>query len=367
MGATLEPACDDEDGCPAVSTASRLPAKAATAAAAVSAGAESSGGVGAGTWLFSIEEMRAEAAVQIGQSACGPTAVLNILRGCGTTSEALPSPQEVLATTPARQRDYRTPSLSEYLLSRARAGTIHSDLIAGVDALSLGEITGQLFAVDQFASPRELSSWLEEWLCLGAVPMLTLNLFLMGKDAYHHQTVFGVEEGGDVWATNPVQKYSPTHLLSLLTGSRSMVIPRQHILERFQRACLAGSHESFISEAASLDKSPGWDQFQVGSQITRILGEALHHGDPEAAGGRPLNRFQDLVIPWGGLPGVTVFARRGSPAHEKLRAAADAGQDMAKINLPLYNTTEWVPVALRPRGREQQAAPCQRGPMYNTG
>eukprot|EP00873_Tetraselmis_striata_P039093 jgi/Tetstr1/459357/TSEL_000426.t1 len=293
-----------------------------------------------GTWLCKVEEMRAHGAQQVGQSACGPTAIINVLRAAGV--KRIPSPDAVLKTCPARQRDYDTRSLHGYLLSRVKAGTTHADLIEGVSQLSGGEVSGRLFVVDSHASPEALSEWLAGWIAGGGVPMLTLNLFLDGKDAFHHQSVFGVEKGGDVWTSNPVMKYKPAHLLSLITGSGHMVIPKEHILWRFQEAFKDGTAQAFLSEVERLDREEPWMRFGVGSQINRMLAN-LTQGQPEDNWKR---RFSDLVIPWGGIPGVVVFARKGTKAMRELEAICE---DHVDIAMPVYGSTERVPVALHER------------------
>lgn len=99
---------------------------------------------------------------------------------------------QVLAQVPARLRDYSTPCLETYLLSRARAGTTHADLINGVEFLSSGKATGRLFSLHPLMTPQELVEQLAGWIAAGAVPLLTMNLFLEGQDAWHHQVVAGV-------------------------------------------------------------------------------------------------------------------------------------------------------------------------------
>ena len=71
---------------------------------------------------------------QIGQSACGPTSVLNILAALDFTP--LPSPENLLQFFPARLRDYKTKSISKYLYSRAVAGTIHEEIIETTEKIS---------------------------------------------------------------------------------------------------------------------------------------------------------------------------------------------------------------------------------------
>ena len=336
-------------------------------------------------WLRSVEEMRSSSAVQLGVSACGPTALLNILEACGYSP--CPSAEEVLEAAPARLRDHSTPSLISYLTSRAKAGTIHDDLIQGAERLTGGRVSGVFFAVDQFASPEALSGWLRRWVSLGAAPLVTLNLFLQGHDAYHHQTVFGVEPGG-IWTSNPVMKYSPGHLLSLLTAGRHMVIPRSHILARLQAACATGTIRDLLEETELLDATPPWSDLAVGTQVRRILTGVA---DSSESGGKllPLNGggapekpavFRDLVIPWGGLPGVTIFALHGTPAMAELQAASERCPNIP-VHLPLYplssdaaeGPARVVPVALRdtrgggsgdgsPPGEASGEPSCSAGP-----
>lgn len=128
-----------------------------------------------GTWLCTPAQAAA-LPTQIGTSACGPTAVLNVLqllnvpptqspavnsslptlasnKGLKSTSDAAavstasaaPSATEdaphsaFLEALPARQRNYSAPLLS-YLRSRAIAGTTHLDLIQGVEKVSGGKV-----------------------------------------------------------------------------------------------------------------------------------------------------------------------------------------------------------------------------------
>ena len=64
-------------------------------------------------------EMKEISISQIGKSACGPTAVLNILSILNYSN--IPTKEELLNFFPARTRNYKTKNLREYLLSRIRA------------------------------------------------------------------------------------------------------------------------------------------------------------------------------------------------------------------------------------------------------
>ena len=72
---------------------------------------------------------------QVGTSACGATAVINVLL-------ALEMPHTlggVLSAVPTRLRDNRA-QLPRYLASRAVAGTTHKDLIGALEEISKGEV-----------------------------------------------------------------------------------------------------------------------------------------------------------------------------------------------------------------------------------
>jgi hypothetical protein len=49
------------------------------------------------------------AANQIGLSACGPTAIINVLRALKYNN--IPSPEKILEIVPARKRNYKTNNL----------------------------------------------------------------------------------------------------------------------------------------------------------------------------------------------------------------------------------------------------------------
>lgn len=192
-------------------------------------------------WLCTPAQAQA-LPTQIGSSACGPTAVLNVLQllelshgpipdmpncsvpmgnpkislgpqgrsghssdGAAAVVDGSQQPDAaptdtVLASSlhdtdfstlkalvPARLRDYDAP-LMGYLRSRALAGTTHLDLIHGIERVSNGAATGAFFSINSLGmTGRRFASVLRGWLVAGAVPIVTMNLFLTGQDAWHHQ------------------------------------------------------------------------------------------------------------------------------------------------------------------------------------
>ena len=80
-----------------------------------------------------------------------------------------------------------------------------------------------------------------------------------------------------------------------------------------------------------LQQERPWSDLSVGDQLHGILLRTVMR---EAQGQSP-SRFNDLVIPWGGLAGVTLFARVDSKAHRWIEAKETTGA-FKDIKLPLY-------------------------------
>ena len=119
---------------------------------------------------------------QLSPSGCGPTAAVDVLNLLGLHTD----PGAVQRLAPARLRQYDAPLLP-YLESRARAGTTHLDLMRAVEDLSGGLVMGAFFSPHHLTTGAQLAAWLLDWIGAGAVPVLTMNLFLQGNDAWHHQ------------------------------------------------------------------------------------------------------------------------------------------------------------------------------------
>ena len=105
-------------------------------------------------FLKTYEEMKKINTSQIGQSACGPTSVLNVLASLDYSP--IPEPQSLLKFFPARLRDYETKSLSKYLYSRAVAGTIHSEIIDTIEKITDNSIIGKFFIINQYEKNKNL-------------------------------------------------------------------------------------------------------------------------------------------------------------------------------------------------------------------
>ena len=120
-------------------------------------------------FLFYPNEVEAQLENQLRASACGPTAVVNVLRMMAYQVK----PYFVARRVDFRQRDSLTP-LTEYLMSRRVAGSTHEDLSRGIENVTQGEMRSRFFS---FHPPREvcLRHWLIYWMKKGCVPVLPLN------------------------------------------------------------------------------------------------------------------------------------------------------------------------------------------------
>lgn len=268
-------------------------------------------------FLKTPEEMEAVATSQIGKSACGPTAIINVLAALDVGP--LPTPSEVLSLTPARLRDYETKSLSQYLLSRARAGTIHEEILSGTKQLSAQKVAGKFFLVRPHEDLEKLEAWITTAFKKRIAMVLTENLFVLGNDAWHHQMAYGVKER-KVFLTNPLQSATVAQVSNWITAGSWMIIPNDHVRGR-----------EVDREELGRDR---WESFSVLDQVESMF------RDEESKG--PTS-YKGLTIPWGGLGGVTLFCRKDNKEGMDWLDSYKS----EKIYLPFYDKyTEAVKLSL---------------------
>ncbi|XP_078100135.1 uncharacterized protein LOC144512978 isoform X2 [Sander vitreus] len=153
--------------------------------------------------LWSFQEALERQTLQIGASACGATAVVDVLKALSMAV----APEEVDRCVQTRLRRNESP-LPDYLLSRSEAGATHAQLIRGAEEASKGNVMGRFFHLHPRRLVR-LVPWLARWIQNGAVPVATMNMQLAvpeGEevpDAWHHQLIFGVASNA-VFMTNPL-------------------------------------------------------------------------------------------------------------------------------------------------------------------
>ncbi|XP_075951052.1 uncharacterized protein LOC142952910 isoform X2 [Anarhichas minor] len=244
--------------------------------------------------LWSFQEAVERQTLQIGASACGATAVVDVLKALGVDV----APEEADRCVQTRLRRNESP-LPDYLLSRSEAGATHSQLIQGAQEASKGKVAGRFF---HFHPRRRLRliPWLARWIRKGAVPVATMNMQLAvpeGEevpDAWHHQLVFGVAPHA-VFMTNPLDVGSEEEVHQRLCSESVLLIRREDVLQRLKPDCCLSS----LSE----------------SQVRQMALEEEQEPD------RP--KLAHITVPAAYSSGVTLFALRGSQLGHKLLHAPE--------------------------------------------
>lgn len=253
--------------------------------------------------LWSLEEALERQTLQIGASACGATAVVDVLKALGIEA----APEEVDRCVQTRLRRNESP-LPDYLLSRSEAGATHVQLISGAEEASSGRVIGRFFHLH----PRRgvsLTRWLARWIRRGAVPVATMNMqraVPQGEeipDAWHHQLIFGVVRNA-VFMTNPLDLVSESEVHERLCSDSVLLIRREDVFQRLTPDCS-------LSSLSQNPSDPRWKALDVEGQVRRLAeeqerGSATH-----------------ITIPAAYKSGVTLFALRHSPTGQELQSSPE--------------------------------------------
>ncbi|KAK2917503.1 hypothetical protein Q8A73_004249 [Channa argus] len=255
--------------------------------------------------LWSIQEALERQTLQIGASACGATAVVDVLKALGINV----APEEVDRCVQTRQRRNESP-LPDYLLSRSEAGATHAQLIQGAEEASSGKVMGRFF---HFHPRRQvkLVPWLARWIRKGAVPVATMNMQLAvldGEevpDAWHHQLIFGVTSNA-VFMTNPLDVVSESVLHQRLCSESVLLIRREDVLQRLTPDCSLSSLSQNQSDLR-------WKALDVEGQVREMALEEEQEQD------RP--KLTHITIPAAYSSGITLFTQRHSEVKLNPRGA----------------------------------------------
>ncbi|XP_013397569.1 uncharacterized protein LOC106164260 [Lingula anatina] len=250
---------------------------------------------------------------QIGTSACGPTAVINVLQALKVEMD-----QEMVSSRIRARLRAETAPVADYLLSRSVAGTTAEDLIAGIEQVTEGRVKGRFF---QFHPHQDIKllHWLSAWICKGAVPLATLNLQCgtppggqsLIPDAWHHQMVYGVGPKG-IYLTNPLELVPEETVLAQLCCESLLLIRREDIVKRWSVDC---DLRPLLTQA-----DPRWRTLNVLGQVINVIREEF---TPHVPPSRP-QLTSHVTIPAVYKPGITLFVLRSdSQALQELLLATD--------------------------------------------
>ncbi|XP_047432597.1 uncharacterized protein LOC125000888 [Mugil cephalus] len=261
--------------------------------------------------LWSIQEALERQTQQIGASACGATAVVDVLKALGVDV----APEEADRCVQTRLRRNESP-LPDYLLSRSEAGATHSQLIRGAQEASGGEVIGRFFHLHPRRRVR-LAPWLARWIRRGAVPVATMNMQVAvpeGEevpDAWHHQLVFGAAPN-HVFMTNPLDVVSEGELHQRLCSESVLLIRREDVLQRWTPDCS-------LCSLSDNQPDPRWKALDVEGQVRQMVLE--EEEEEEEKQDRP--KSTHVTIPAAYSSGVTLFARRQSELGQELLDAPE--------------------------------------------
>ncbi|CAK1551479.1 unnamed protein product [Leptosia nina] len=255
--------------------------------------------------VWSEREACERQVTQIGTSACGATAIVNVFLALGVPVNI----ERINSAVGTRQRANNAP-IPRYIMSRSVAGCTAADLVTGIQRASDGLVTARFFPTYPERS-LSLLHWLADWISLGAVPILTLNLQLGCEgdipDAWHHQMVFGVSPRG-VYLCNPVECVPEGVVWSRLVSPSVLLVRSRDIVARF-------NPETDMSPLTAVPDIR-FHKLNVLGQVANVLREWRYAGCTDAE-----TRTRHVLIPASYQAGVTIAALTGSEAHRRLMHA----------------------------------------------
>ncbi|XP_023185623.1 uncharacterized protein LOC102222504 [Xiphophorus maculatus] len=269
----------------------------------------------AAAMLWSIQEALERQTQQIGASACGATAVVDVLKDLGVDV----APEEADRCVQTRLRRNESP-LPDYLLSRSEAatghvylrpGATHVQLIRGAQEASGGKAVGRFFHLYPRRRVR-LVSWLARWIRKGVVPVATMNMQVAVPDgeevpdAWHHQLIFGVAPRA-VFMTNPLDVVGEVEVHQRLCSQSVLLVRREDVLQRL-------TPDGPPTDLSQIQSDPRWWKLDVEGQVRRMMLEEELEDGPRTA---------HVSIPAAYSSGVTLFALTGSDVAQQLLKAPE--------------------------------------------
>lgn len=269
-------------------------------------------------FFWSKDEAEEAQVEQIGVSACGATAVINVLKVLKLDHDV----ETINSAIHTRLRAEDAP-LHEYLFSRALAGTVADDLIEGFKKVAGDKVYARFY---HFFPKRKVNliDWLREWMKMGVVPLMTLNLQRGVKageeipDAWHHQMVFGVDSD-HVHLCNPIVACAPEILEEQLCSESVLKIRREDILSRIDSRC--------DLEGLNRHSDVRWSEMDVKGQVLKVLREEVSLSLPDTAYFQVLKKWlfaSHICIPAEYKSGITLCCTTDNKeAYEKLKNSSD--------------------------------------------
>ncbi|XP_077294148.1 uncharacterized protein LOC143916775 [Arctopsyche grandis] len=257
--------------------------------------------------VWSEQEACSRQITQIGTSACGATAVINVLLALKQFVDL----ERITSAVGTRLRANNAP-LSRYLISRAIAGSSVEPLAAGLHTGSGGAVSSRHFSTWPERAVS-LSHWLAYWIELGGVPIATLNLqadvvdLARIPDSWHHQMIFGVGPRG-IYMTNPVECIEEGALWHQLCSDSVLLIKRKDILSRWNR-------DTDLTPLMNVPGDDRWKTMNVLGQVVNMIRESQNTNGTICT--------THIRIPACYSAGITIAVLTGTEAHKRLVQAPE--------------------------------------------
>jgi hypothetical protein len=219
--------------------------------------------------ICSPEEASSLALNQLSASGCGITAVLSAAILCNLmTVDDVPTAD--ISACVLRKRAENAP-LPQYLHSRHNAGCTGEEVAASFNS-----------CIQSFASVRSLTpencphatfipfvdisvpliEFFESHFQQGDLIIATLNLQLLGNDAWHHQLVYGMNRATEnVFLMNPLGECSISLIQRYVSTPSVLLIRRADIVSRY--ATSGGDYRIY--------EDSDWEKFRVAEQIKSVM------------------------------------------------------------------------------------------------
>lgn len=280
--------------------------------------------------IWTHEEAAVNEVSQMSVSGCGVTALANVLVALGAVDrQGLHSIDWSVCALRRRAEDA---SLPVYLASRGIAGCTGAELVQSMNTLQESGLLPSNFCIgSRFYSFAEIASssksvmdFIEEHIVAGHVPVATMNLQLVGNDAWHHQMIYGIDRNlGEIHCVNPTGPITETLFQRFISTPSVLAVRRQDIIKRIDRPT---THEE---EDATYNR-PDWMEFGVREQIQMMI----QHSE-----------ISHVIIPANYVGGISVFERSiVQLSSTATAAAAAAASDAVSLENDEESIHEFAPL-----------------------
>lgn len=275
-------------------------------------------------FIWSEKEALSKQHEQTARSACGASAMINVLNALDYKFDHDIVCSQVKINTRIPEYDASTTTLLDYLRSRSVAGMNANELIDNINRITSDKITGRLFPFN-FSKTVNIVEWLANWMKKGAVPVALLNLQQtpydgITPDAWHHQMIYGCQNE-KVHLTNPVEDKSLEKFLKELSSESILLIRHLDIIKRY----LANKEQSSNEMDIFNEETSRWSELDVVKQIKEVIDiYSLDLNDVKVNMKDAEKSFYSHIrIPASYVPGITLFTYKDSSLYKEVMEAED--------------------------------------------